>query len=367
MRNLVKLGHNKTSVDTTSTGMISMKRLFAVTLLIMLSSCSRVQTLNLEPHQYSERPNHIIWVQIAGFSEEHIPLLRFNVSEANHKTNLEQVDCVGKMWNFNLYQLRPEASKSFLSQVNGSKNIKGTCEDYSVLPTWLFMNDMGYGVSLLENGAEATQSLEQSLACSNNKTLDISRVRFYRMGPDARAEIKSFHYQDSPEQSRETAVPGVYYDRSCQKGLCYSSLSNNFKTLWSSLLKERPKSFFLVRDFSFQKALRKKDISLAKESLQEIDRIIASVKKEKQGELLVVVTGAESLPLEFPLQGKEWADFEKSGKNLIYKNSALMSPVLAKGAMSENFCGIFDESEMLKRMIYRPEAKRFNWDNVNPF
>ncbi len=344
-----------------------MKRLLAIITVILLTGCSRVQTLNLEPHQYSERPKHIVWIQVAGFSEEHIPLLRFNVSEATHKTNLEQMDCVGKMWNFNLYQLRPEASRSFLSQINGSKNVKGNCEDFSVLPSWLFLDDMGYGVSLLENGAGAEQSLEQSLGCSNNKTVDISRVRFYRMGPDLKPDVKSFHYQDSPEQSRDSAQPSLYYDRSCQKGICYSSLSNNFKNLWTTLVKDRPKSFFLVRDFSFQKALKKKDISLAKESLQEIDRIIASVKKEKDGELLVVLTGAESLPLEFPLQGKEWADFEKSGKNVFYKNPSLMSPVLARGAMAENFCGIFDESEMLKRLIYRPEGKRFNWDNVNPF
>jgi hypothetical protein len=80
-----------------------------------------------------------------------------------------------------------------------------------------------------------------------------------------------------------------------------------------------------------------------------------------------MVTGAESLPLEFPLQGKEWAEFEKTGKNVIYKNTSLMSPVLARGPMAENFCGIFDEAEMLKRTIYKPEAKKFNWDSVNPF
>ena len=83
--------------------------------------------------------------------------------------------------------------------------------------------------------------------------------------------------------------------------------------------------------------------------------------------MLVMVTGAESLPIEFPIQGKEWAAFDKTGKNVIYKNPSLMSPVLARGAMAENFCGIFDEAEMLKRTIYKPERKQFNWDSVNPF
>lgn len=343
-----------------------MKRFLALLITLSAFGCARVQTLNLEPHEYSERPDHIVWIQVAGFSEEHIPLLRFNVAEATHKTNLEQVDCVGKMWNFNLYQLRPEASKSFLSQITGSKNIRGTCEDYTVVPSWQFLQDVGYSVSVLESGASVEQSLEKSLGCSNSKMIDLGKMRFYRMGPDIGSQ-KTFHYQDSPDQSKETVRPGLYYDRSCQKGICYSSLSNNFRTLWSMNSKDHRRSVFVVRDFNFQNALKKKDISLAKESLQEIDRIVSAIKNDKGDDLLVVVSGAESMMLEFPLQGKEWSDFEKAGKNLYFKNSSLMSPVLAKGSMAENFCGIFDESDMLKRMIYKPEDKKFNWDSVSPF
>lgn len=329
--------------------------------------CARVQTLNLEQHQYSERPDHIVWIQVAGLSEEHIPLLRFNVAEATHKTSLEQVDCIGKMWNFNLYQLRPEASLSFMSQTNGSKNIIGTCEDYAKPSAWVYLEKLNYETSLLENGASNEQSLEKALTCPSNNAIDLSKIRFYKMGLNAESAQKTFHYQDSPDQIKESLGPGMYFDRSCQKGICYSTLSNNFKALWSRVAKDRRKSFFIVRDYNFQKALRKKDLSYAKESLLEIDRIVASLANEKSGSILVIVSGAESMPVEFPLQGKEWSDFEKNGKNLIYKNSTLMSPVLAKGAMAENFCGIFEESEMLKRIIYKPEAKKFNWDNVNPF
>ncbi|MBC7429516.1 MAG: hypothetical protein H7336_12940 [Bacteriovorax sp.] len=335
---------------------------------LLLMSCARVQTLNMVSHNYSERPQRVLWIQVAGFSEEHIPLLRFNVSEAARKTNLEQVDCVGKMWNYNLYQLRPDAAKSFISQINGSKNIKGTCEDYESLPTWSYLQDIGYSVGVLENGASKEQSLESSLGCSNNKTIDLAKMRYWKMGPDATsASQKTFHYQDSPEQSRATVQPGLYYDRSCQKGICYSTLSNNFKTMWNLINKDNSKTFVIVRDFNFQNALKRKDIGLAKEALQEIDRLISVIDKSKSSELLIIVSGAESLPIEFPAQGKPWSDFEKSGKNIIYKTSSLMSPVLATGAMSENFCGIFDESEMMKRIIYRPEGKIFNSDVINPF
>lgn len=344
-----------------------MKRFLLPFLTISLISCARVQTLNLQPHSYSERPKHVIWIQVAGFSEGHLPLLRFNVSDAGHKTNMEQVDCAGKMWNYNLYQLRPEASRSFISQMTGSKNIKGTCEDFQTKAVTTYLGSIGYEVAFLESGASTDQSLEKSLGCSNNNTIDLTEMRIYKMGTESAGALKTFHYQDSPDQVTDSMTPGMYLDRSCQKGICYSSLSNNFKTLWTRLTKDRLKTFFIVRDFNFQKALKKKDLTLAKETLLELDRIVGSLPTDRADEILIVITGAESRPLEFPLQGKEWADFEKTGKNVIYKNAALMSPVLARGAMAENFCGIFDESEILKRMIYRPEGKKFNWDSVNPF
>jgi hypothetical protein len=330
-----------------------------------------VQTLNLEKHNYSERPHHIVWIQIAGFSEEHIPLLRFNIPETTYHTSFEKVNCLGKMWSFNLYDLRPTSAKSFLSQLNGSKNIKGECVDYEARTVWDLLSEVGYSSTLFESGAEATQTLENALKCPKNKAVDISKLRFYRMGPEATeaslSEKKLFHYQDTEANIQESLNPGLYYDKSCQKNLCYSSLSNNFKTLWAPLVKDHFQTFFLLRDFNYLKALKKKDISYAKEILQEIERMVTWIKSQKGNDVLILITGAESFNLELPKEGKEWAEFEKSGKNVLYKNSSLMSPVFATGPMSENFCGLFDESEMLKRVIYRPEHKEFSWDILNPF
>lgn len=338
--------------------------------IVSFVGCARVQTLNLEKHKYSERPHHVIWFQIAGFSEEHIPLLRFNVPESAFRTNLEKIDCLGKMWNFNLYELRPDASKSFLSQMSGSKNIQGQCADFQLRPVWDLMSENGYSSSLFENGATSEQTLEKALSCPKNQFLDLSKLRYYRMGPDAVGGADSgrrtFHYQESAELIQESVKPGLYYDKSCQKNICYSSLSNNFRTLWGQLIKEQTHSFFLLREFNFLTALKKKDISYAKETLQEIDRIIAWVKSQKRDDVLIIITGAESFNVEYPKEGKEWAEFEKSGKNFLFKNSSLMSPVLASGPMSENFCGLFDEAELLKRVMHRPEKKQFDWDLLNP-
>lgn len=340
--------------------------LYAASIFLFLG-CARMQTLNMEPHKYSERPEHIVWIQVAGFSEEHLPLLRLNNPEVSFQTNLEQVDCMGKMWNYNFYQLRPNAFSSFVSQINGSQNIKNSCEDYTMIPAWEYLREINYDVSLLENGADTTQSLDQSLGCSNNKMLNLNHVRFYKMGQVSKAEDKTFHYQDSLEEQNKNFAEGIYYDRSCQRGICFSSLSNNFRSLWKLFTKDRAKTFFLVRDFNFQKALKKKDIGLAKESLHEIDKLIAIIKAEEKDGVLVIVTGAEPMPIEFPKSGKEWVEFERSGKNIVYKNTGLLSPVLAKGAMAENFCGIFNESEVLKRVLFKPEEKKFNLDYLHPF
>ncbi|MDD4973377.1 MAG: hypothetical protein PHY93_03455 [Bacteriovorax sp.] len=346
------------------------KRLLILLLVLVLASCARVQTLNLQKHDYAERPHHIIWFQIAGFSEEHIPLLRFNVPEANYRTSLEKIDCLGKMWSFNLYELRPDSTKSFLSQLNGSKNIKGQCEDFGTRPVWDYLSELGYASSIFESGASEDQSLEKALKCPQNNTLNTTKLRYYRMGPDVLEGMsgkKSFHYQDSATAIKEAMNPGIYYDKSCQKNICYSSISNNLKTLWAQLVKEQPQTFFLVRDFNFIKGLKTKDIGYAKESLQEIERIVGWVNAQKRDDILILITGAESLNIEFPKEGKEWAEFERSGKNIVYRNSSLMSPVMASGPMAENFCGLFDESELLKRIIYRPENKQFSWDLLNPF
>lgn len=343
------------------------QRLLLSILILALTSCARVQTLNLEKHKYSERPHNIIWFQVAGFSEEHIPLLRFNVHETSYTTSLEKVDCLGKMWNFNLYELRPDSTRSFTSQLNGSKNIKGQCSDFDSKPVWSYLAEMGYATSIIENGASAEQSIDKAFACSGDNQFKGKDFRFYHMGPDVTAGAKTFHYQNPAASLHEVMAPNIYYDKSCQKGICYSSLSNNFKVLWEQLLKEQGQTFFLVRDFNFMKGLKKHDISYAKESLQEIEKTIGWIKAQNRDDILIIVTGAESLNLEFPREGKEWGEFERQGKNIIYRNSALMSPVLAAGPMAENFCGLYDESEMVKRVLYRPVRKQFDWDVFNPF
>jgi hypothetical protein len=341
-----------------------MKFILLVIFLFLQFGCTRLQTLNLKPHYYSERPSNIIWIQLAGFTDQHIPLLRFDNPDANSHTQFETADCLGKMWSFNLFELRPNAAASFLSQATGSKNMKGICEDFSRKPMWSYLEEIGYKTTILENGASNNESLEKFLTCQNSQSIYMKNVNLVRMGPESRIGVNSFHYQD-PQ-----GVPvGLSYDRSCQNGNCYSTIYNNAKALMTGLgpsITGASSHFYLLRDFTYLKALRKKDLSYAKEVLQDIDKLLSWVESLKRSDTLVIITGAEGLELDFPKEGKEWSEFERLGKNMNIRNSTLLSSVFAKGPMAENFCGLFDESEMIKRILYKPVGKNFSWDALNP-
>jgi len=65
-----------------------------------------------------------------------------------------------------------------------------------------------------------------------------------------------------------------------------------------------------------------------------------------------LLSSAASYGLEFPNQGKDWIKFEKSGENVLYKKQSLLSPLFAHGAQAQNMCGIYEESEVAKRLIW---------------
>ncbi len=310
-------------------------KLFLMILVIFTGlACTRLQTINLKPHNYSQSPNKIIWIQLAGFTDQHLPLLRFDNPDMDYRTQFETFDCIGKMWNFNLFELRPQAGTSFLSQINGSKNIKNICEDFTKLPVWNFLSEEGYNTTILENGASASETLERILTCGESVKYGMKNIQYVRMGPEQKNGVTSFHFQDP-----QNITPGLYYDKSCQKGICYSSFFNNAKKLISSFGSGNTRHFYLLREFSYQKSLKKKDISQTKEILQDIEKLLAWVDSLKRDDILILVSGAEGIELDFPKEGKEWAEYEKTSKNLNIRNATLLSSIFAKGPMSENFCG----------------------------
>lgn len=322
-------------------------------------SCARVQTVNLKEHSFGRTPETIIWLQIAGLQEEHFAMLRFNLQNSNKVTSFEKSTCLGKAWAFNLYDLRPSIKNSFLSQVVGSNNIKSSCDDYAMAPFWKTSDEKVYSVGVFEIGVNEQDSLASSKSC-NQREKFWNDPTYWVMRPQLPG-TKTFHYQE--EVGIEDGQ--VYYDKSCKGRICFASPLVNVKKVWERFSTKSGKKVFIIRDQSYLNALMKKDISAAREMLDELEKIhfwFYETFKSRSSTLLLV-SSSNPREFEFPKDGKEWADFEKSGKHIIFRNSNLISPVFASGASSENFCGVYNENEIGPRIFWKPERKKIDLFN----
>lgn len=343
-----------------------MKQIKSILLVFLtLVSCARVQTLNMKPHSYSTAPDLIVWYYVAGLHADQIPLIKFNAQQTDFKTWFDDVDCNGKMFNYNLYQLRPDSNKSFLAQLLGSKNITNKCEDFD-RTSFVGKMNKNYQFYMVESGIKNENSLDRFATCGGEIQNEIASLRLFKM-TSSPYDKDYFHYQDKSETSDKFINPGVYYDRACQSGTCYSSTFNNIKLVYNYISKGNQPAVLVIRDASYLNALVKKDLNLAREKLFEIDQTLKWLSSNNQFKSLIVLSAGESINVEFPTEGKSWEEFVKSGKGFTFKNSTLSSPVFAKGALAENFCGNFEESEFLNRISTKALNKKLNWDVINPF
>lgn len=340
-----------------------MKRLVKYILLsIVLIGCGRIETIGLKDHSFSKQPKRVIWMQVAGLSSEHLAMLRFNLSNANIVTPMEKAQCVGQMWSYNLYSLRPPVNKSFQSQIFGTPDLKNKCDPLKKEPVWKLYADAGYKPVILENLVSEKDSINALSDCDGKEKLGLNETTsLYKMSKRKSKENRTFHYQEELDTGK-----GVFYDKACSSGECISSLQVNVKKIWNSLKDNNNRSFFLIRDFKYLEALKRRDIELAKERLLEVAKIYELFLdfSRNSKDTLVLLTTSNSLNFEFPKDGKKWAEFEKSGKNVLFRNTSLLSQSYANGPASENFCGFYSESEVFKRMIWRSKEKNLTLDSI---
>ena len=143
-----------------------MKYLYFLICLLNCLGCTYYGSINLKKHEFAKRPRKIIWLHFSGLDEEHISLLKFFYKSTKRKTSFENASCFGKIWRYNLYQLRPDHYSSFLSQALGTQNITQTCKDYDVRPMWGHLSDHGYQAGILEKVANPKQSVAHSKVCN---------------------------------------------------------------------------------------------------------------------------------------------------------------------------------------------------------
>lgn len=330
-------------------------KLLLTAFLLLLLSCSRNQPLGLKNHSFGQKGKHIVWIQVAGLSDEHLSMIKFFKDNANYKTSFENFSCTGKLWSYNLFELRPEASLGFVSQILGSSKITGKCNDIDRSPVWDYFKKDGYEVGIFEGKGTKDFTLAKYQKCDLGFSFTNGNY-LWRQDKGAEGSFSTFHYQEGTGLDS----PGVYFDKSCMNGDCFIPLKTNVTNLWSKFTKSNSKTFIVIRDFSYLKALKKRDILKAREILKDIDSLIHFFQESKK-QVQLLVTSSEVMGIELPRQGKDWREFEKRGKGVIYRQSKLLGNAWAGGPGAENFCGIYEESEILRRLIWMPEKNLLNF------
>ena len=331
-------------------------------LLLSLMGCAQITSLNLQKHQFGILPLRIVWFQVAGLEEEHVSMIRFK--EAGEvRTSFEQNICFGKSWSYNLYQLRPNARNSFLSQITGKKNIKGSCEDASQKPIWNYLAESGYKTGILEVGANTERSLVSLNQCGEKGLTFLSNTYIWQrqQGPSGAG---TWHASDVPLVQNK-----IFYDRACGPKSCSSTILEDTVAVYERLARAERRHLLIIRDFSYLEAIENKDLTRAREILSDLERSYGHFLKlaKDSNETLVLLSTADSRFIDMPDQGKPWFEFEREGKNVQTKRPELMNMVMASGSRAENFCGLYDDSDVFERILSGPKQQGLELKFINPF
>lgn len=333
-------------------------------LFLLFIGCAQVTSLNLKKHQFGQIPTKIVWIQVAGLSEEHLALLKYSYPSANIKTNFESALCIGKTWEYNLFKMRPSSEEGFLSQLTGKKNITGTCKDYELKPIWSYLEGKSYKVGIFETDTEKKQSLLSHKNCKGSEDY-LDDTFFWKMTPKIPKKANLFHVGENTQYKKDR----VYYDRSCKTGQCFSTFASNVEKTFGQFAKNNKSYLYLIRDFQLLNSLNRRDVKAAKSDMSELNKIIGNFAQiaEKSNDFMLLVTSSASFNVSFPRQGNQWASYEKKGKFLKNGKSQLISPLFVYGARSENFCGIYDQSEILSRIFSGAKQQGLEFTILNPF
>jgi hypothetical protein len=336
-------------------------------LIIMLFvSCTQITSLGFKKHEFGQQPTKIVWLQVAGLSEEHFSLLKFAYQNSDVKTEVENYTCLGKAWNYNLYNLRTSSDAGFRSQTVGSKNIKNKCSDFQKNPIWAYLLKSRYHAGFFESGATAKQSLNQVESCNPKEQQYLKNVTHWISSPYIKRKIsaKKFHSNDVSSFEKNQK----YFDSSCNKGSCFTSLSENVISVFERFKKNKEYYIFTMRDFSYEKTLQKGDFTKVKSILLELNKLLNYFRTSTEhSNTLVLLSTSSPIGIEFPAAGKNWRVFENKGRGALLKRRKLMSSVLATGARAENFCGHYEESEILERVLSGPKQQGLEFKIFNPF
>ena len=336
-----------------------------ILLLTLISGCAQITSLNLQKHQFGQIPTKIVWIQVAGFEEEHMATLKFDSEKLDSQVGFEKFLCIGKAWEYNLFDIRPKAFSSFHGQLTGKKNIKNTCEDFTHKPVWNYIAEKGYKVGAFEGKMDESESFLSVNKCVEEKETFLGDLILWKMSKAPKTNKMFYHVNEKSDFNKSS----TYYDRSCLTGECYSTLSQNIQSVFNQFSRKTDKYMFIVRDFYYQKNLLSNKYDQYKNNLVELEKtvnyFIELSKKNK--DMLVLFTSASSRSIQYPKSGRQWEIFEKNGAFLKQTRSKLINTVFASGARAENFCGVYNQSEIVKRIFSGAKQQGLELAIINPF
>jgi hypothetical protein len=124
----------------------------------------------------------------------------------------------------------------------------------------------------------------------------------------------------------------------------------------------------IIRDFSYLNSLERKDFPRAKEILNDLERTYReALRLTESSDYLVLLSTGDSRFIDMPDKGKRWFEFEKFNKNISIKRTKLTNLVLASGARAENFCGMYEDSQIFERILSGPKQQGLELKIINPF
>ncbi|MCB9060240.1 MAG: hypothetical protein H6622_01805 [Halobacteriovoraceae bacterium] len=314
--------------------------------LLINFSCASKSYLGKKSHTFGKPVSRIIWLQIAGFDEEHLALLK--ISREVNITAFERMSCLGKVWRYNITDLRPGVIKSYFSQVNGSFNIGNSCEEIKGQKIWKdpYFKDKVANI--------VVGDFENKICPIDTFLSDVTTIRMSKPKNEI-SESQKFHFQDNQKIVKNK----ILYDKNCLEGRCYSTIYNNALALYDYLESTTERFLLTITDFSYLNNLKNRNIRLVSETLVDINKTLdyfLDISK-KDDSLLVLVTSLGAQGIEFPNMGEDWKNFDLTGEGIYYKKQKLLSPVFAKGSNAENFCSVLNEADISRTIFWTPESK----------
>lgn len=327
---------------------------------MIIAACAQVTGINLKKHEFSLRPEKIVWIQIAGLHEEHFSWIHFDPDEK--VTSFNNFLCFGKAWNYTLKDLRHNSTIGFRVQDTGKASIKGTCEDFSEKPVWSYLKEKGFQTGILEIDSNKDSTLVSTSSC--NSDVYLQDAYLWVSKDKLKAQADSFH----ADLKQDYQIGKTYFDKSCFNGTCVSSRIQNVEKLYNWLKTKDDNHLFILKDYGFEKAMKQKKYADARRILRELNRIVESfLIRSEEDNTLLLVTGTSSIGVEVPEQGIKLKNFLDRGLGAQYRKTMLLSPILANGARAENFCGVYKESDIVKRIFSKPTQSDKKYIFINPF